>query len=119
MNTKIMNSLVLAICGILFWIIVADINGKWTGFVDYNGSLIPMSFNLKTDGEKLTGTTETPLGANAIEDGKVERDQINFKVDLNGSKAVFTGHTFADSINLKISYQGEEYQTTLKRTSGQ
>jgi len=119
MNTKIFNSLVLAICGILFCIILADINGKWSGIVNYNGSKIPVSFSFKTDYGKLTGTSETPLGTTEIKEGKVDKDIINFTVDLNGQPAVYTGRTYADSINLKISYQGGEFLTTLKRSNSQ
>lgn len=119
MNTKIFNSLVLAICGILFCIILADINGKWSGIVNYNGSKIPVSFSFKSDNGTLTGTSETPLGSTEIREGKVDKGIINFKTDLNGQPAIYTGRTFADSINLKISYQGGEYITTLRRSNSQ
>jgi len=119
MNTKFFNSVVLAVYGIVFWINVANINGKWEGAVNYNGNFVPMAFNFKTESEKLTGTTETPLGIINIQEGKVEQDKINFKVDLNGNTVVCAGRAFADSINLKISFEGNEYLATLKRTNEQ
>ena len=119
MNTKIINSFVLAVCGILFCLILADVNGKWTGRLDYNGNDIPLAYSFKTDGDKITGVSETPLGTNEIKDGKIEKDIITFKVDLNGETATHTGKIFADSINLKINYQGNEFLTTLKRSRAQ
>jgi hypothetical protein len=119
MNTKIFNSLVLAVCGILFCVILADVNGKWSGRLDYNGNDIPVAYSFKTDGSKITGTSETPLGTNEITDGKIEKDIITFKVNLNGEVATHTGKIFADSINLKINYQGNEFLTTLKRSKDQ
>jgi hypothetical protein len=115
MNTKIVNSLVLAVCGILFCLILADVNGKWAGRLNYNGNEIPLSYSFKTDGDKITGMSETPLGASEIKDGKIDKDVISFKVDINGDVATHTGKVFADSINLKINYQGNEFLTTLKR----
>jgi len=119
MNTKIFNSLVLAVCGVLFCLILADVNGKWTGYIDYNGSDVPLTFNFKTDGDKITGTSETPLGTSEIKEGKIEKDILTFKVDINGEMAVHTGRIFADSINMKINYQGNTFATTLKRSKTQ
>ncbi|MFD1257649.1 hypothetical protein ACFQ3S_12645 [Mucilaginibacter terrae] len=119
MNTKIFNSLVLAVCGILFCLITADINGKWSGSIDYNGSTVPLNYNFKSEGDKFIGTSETPLGTNEIMEGKIEKDVITFKVDLNGELATHTGKIYADSINLKINYQGNEFMTTLKRSKAQ
>lgn len=119
MNTKIFNSFVLAICGVLFCLILADVNGKWSGSIDYNGSDIPLTYNFKNDGGKITGTSETPLGTNEITDGKIEKDILTFKVNLNGETATHTGRIFADSINLKITYQGSDFMTTLKRSKTQ
>ncbi|MDT3402418.1 hypothetical protein [Mucilaginibacter terrae] len=119
MNTKMINSFALAVCGVLFWFIMADINGKWTSVIEYNGNLVPLAFNFKTESDKLTGTTETPLGVSNITDGKIDKDMISFKLDLNGSTAACTGRTFADSINLKINYQGADFLATLKRSNAQ
>lgn len=119
MNTKIFNSLVLAVCGILFCLILADINGKWAGYIVYNGTDIPLSYNFKSDGDKITGTAETPLGLSEIKEGKIEKDVLTFKIDLNGETVTHTGQIFADSINMKINYQGADMATTLKRSKSQ
>jgi hypothetical protein len=119
MNNKIFNSLVLVVCGILFCFIVADINGKWTGYIDYNGNDVPLAFNFKAEDGKLTGTAETPLGLSDIKDGKIDKDVMTFKVDINGQLATHTATVFTDSINMKINYQGAEFHTTLKRSKSQ
>jgi hypothetical protein len=119
MNTKIFNSFVLVVCGVLFCLILADVNGKWSGYINYNGADIPLTYSFKSEGGKLTGTSDTPLGTTEIKDGKIEKDVISFRVDLNGEQSLQTGHIFADSINLKISYQGNTYLTTLMRSKSQ
>ena len=118
MNTKIVNSIVLCVCGVLFCLIAADINGKWKGVIDFNGRDVALSYEFKTEGSKVTGTAETPMGATPIEDGKLEKDVLTFKVNLNGEMATHIGKVFADSINLKINYQGLDYNTVLKRDKG-
>lgn len=119
MNTKVVNSFVVAICSVLIWFAAADVNGKWTSFIDYNGNTVPLAFSFKTESNKLTGTTETPLGVTDITDGKVDNDMISFKLNLNGETINCTGQTSPDSINLKINYQGAEYMATLKRSGVQ
>ncbi len=119
MNTKIFNSLVLVVCGILFCFIVADTNGKWSGNVDYNGNMVPLSYFFKVENGKVTGTSQTPLGIADIVDGKIEKDIMTFKVNINGETAMHTATVFADSINMKITYHGDQLYTTLKRSNSQ
>ncbi len=118
MNTKIFNAIVLCICGVLFCLIAADVNGKWRGVIDYNGRDVAISYEFKTEGSKVTGTAETPLGIVPIEEGKLEKDMLTFKANLNGETATHAGKLSADSINLKLNYQGLDYKVVLKRDKG-
>ncbi|WP_342645060.1 hypothetical protein [Mucilaginibacter sp. CSA2-8R] len=118
MNTKIFNAIVLCICGVLFCLIAADVNGKWRGVIDYNGRDVSVSYQFKTEGSKVTGTAETPVGVVPIEQGKLEKDMLTFKADLNGETVTHVGRVSADSINLKINYQGLDYNMVLKRDKG-
>jgi len=118
MNTKIINSIVLCVCGVLFCLIAEDINGKWRGMMDYNGRDVALSYEFKTEGSKVTGTAETPLGMVPIEEGKLEKDILTFKATLKGETATHIGKVSADSINLKINYQGLDYNLVLKRDKG-
>jgi hypothetical protein len=115
MNSKIFNSFVLALCGVLFWVITLDISGKWTGKVDFNGNDVPLTYDFKSEGDKLTGSVQTPYGESAISDGKVDKDVITFNTQLNGINIPQSGKMFQDSIILKINYDGNEMTTTLKR----
>lgn len=116
MNKKLFNSALIAVCGLFFCLILSDITGKWAGVASYNGQDVPLTYNFKVDGDKLTGTTQTPFGAAEITDGKIDKDQITFNVELNGTTVTNSGKVYPDSINLKINYQGYEALTTLKRS---
>ncbi|MBS7563674.1 hypothetical protein KHS38_04585 [Mucilaginibacter sp. Bleaf8] len=115
MKSKILNSLALTFCGAMICLFTLDITGKWIGFVDYNGNAIDLAYNFKADGDKLTGTSETPYGQSTIADGKIDKDNISFNIQLNGTSIPHTGKIYQDSIVLKMNYQGTEMQTTLKR----
>src|SRR3954452_340755 len=71
----------------------ADATGTWKWSVERNGQTFETTLKLKQEGDKLTGTisgrnnTET-----AIEDGKVEGDDVSFKVtrEFGGNNVVQT-----------------------------
>jgi hypothetical protein len=62
----------------------ADVGGTWTGSVAFSGGdvpAVPVTFNFKADGGKLTGSTLTPEGLTLpIRDGKIEGSTITFYV---------------------------------------
>jgi hypothetical protein len=69
--------------------LAADVNGKWkASFQDPNGQNMEIIFDLKVDGEKLTGTADSPMGNNTITEGKLVGDAISFTVD---APAAFIG----------------------------
>jgi hypothetical protein len=115
MNRKVFNSLIMAVCGILFCLMLGDVNGKWIGYADYNGNDIPLTYTFKTEGNKLTGTSQTPLGTAEITDGKIEKDVITFKTSVNGEAVTHSGKVFTDSITLTMTFQGNQFAATLKR----
>ncbi|WP_158826509.1 hypothetical protein [Mucilaginibacter lacusdianchii] len=115
MKSKIINSFFLATCGILFWLITIDVSGKWVGKVDYNGTDVPLTYDFKTEGAKLTGNITTPYGESQISDGKVDKDVITFNTQLNGTTIPQTGKVYQDSIVMKMDYNGNEMTATLKR----
>ena len=84
----------------------ADVDGKWTGNITTPGGDFPVSFTLKADGEKLTGTTTGIDGAEVpITDGKIDGNNITFKVTLD-----FGGMPFV------LNYKGVVSPTELKIT---
>ncbi|MBN2761902.1 MAG: sel1 repeat family protein [Bacteroidales bacterium] len=86
----------------------SGIDGKWEGSVTMGegGTPMDLSYEFKTDGDKLTGTA---LGADGkklqIKDGKIEGNDFSFSVDTN-----FGG------MKTTINYSGTFYGDTLKLT---
>jgi hypothetical protein len=95
--------------------LAADPTGTWKWSVERNGQTIETTLKLKLEDKKLTGTisgrnnTET-----AIEDGKVDGDDVSFTVtrEFNGNKFVqkYNGKLSGDTIKGKVEFerQGEK-----------
>jgi hypothetical protein len=89
-----------------------DINGKWKGPIEGPNGRVERTFTFRVDGTKLTGETESPrLGKSAIEDGKVEGDDISFniKASFQGSevKRTYKGKIIGDTIRLRVEIGGD------------
>ena len=102
--------------------LAADISGNWTGSLQAGNDPVPLTFTVKQDGEKLTGTVTHPqAGPMPLNDGKVVGDKVTFFVmaDMNGAPTKFAceGVIKGDEITLNIAAQGgpDFGPTLLKR----
>src|SRR5690242_11668117 len=90
---------ILMVVGTAF-ALAADFNGRWdTTFNTPNGD-VQLVFNFKVDGAKLTGSVETPHGNVAIEEGKVDGENISFKThagDAENAEINYTGKISGDN----------------------
>jgi hypothetical protein len=96
----------------------ADVSGTWKGNFDYDGTDVPVTFNLKTVGSGLTGTVEgLPTTPAEIHDGKVEGDKISFSVtiDYQGQnvKLVYEGKVDGGRIDFKFGTEDGSWGTEL------
>jgi hypothetical protein len=89
-----------------------------------NGQTREATFNLKADGNTLTGTVSGPRGDMDISDGKIDGDQISFtqNMEFNGNtmKLLYKGTVSGDTIKFTRSRDGGEgraQEFTAKRTS--
>ena len=84
----------------------ADVDGKWAGTVSTPGGDFPVTFEFKSEGAMLSGTTTGPDGAVLnIKDGKIDGDKIAFGVSVD-----FGG------MPLDLAYSGVVSPTELKLT---
>jgi hypothetical protein len=105
---------VLSVCFVfaalsLAW--AADVTGKWVAQVPgRDGQTRETTFNLKAEGEKLTGTVSGMRGDNEITDGKISGDEISFTVKLsiqgNEITLLYKGKISGDEIKFTRSRQG-------------
>jgi hypothetical protein len=106
------------VCGFLVFaaFVFADLSGKWTGVIKTpDGNDLEVSYNFKVDGDKLTGTAESPAGQVTVDDGKINGDTFTFKVTVDGNDYPHSGKVYADSCGLDIDFGAQKIHTTLKR----
>lgn len=86
---------------------VADgLTGKWKGIIKTpDGHGIPVVYNFKADGDKLTGTSKSPEGVLDIMDGKITGDTFSFKtIGSEGDTYHTTGKMYTDSCGIDIDF---------------
>ncbi|MBV8390456.1 MAG: hypothetical protein JO080_11700 [Mucilaginibacter sp.] len=117
MKRKLFNPIALTCCFIVFAaFVLADLSGKWACTIKTpEGNELQVTYNFKVDGDKLTGTAETPAGQVTVDNGKVNGDTFTFKVTVDGNDYPHTGKVYADSCGLDIDFGGQKIHTTLKR----
>jgi len=98
----------------------ADIAGMWIAQVPGRNGTRDTKFNLKVDGDKLTGTISVDGQDTPIADGKVSGDSVSFTANMdrggNTIKFTFTGKMSGDEIQFKREGgQGQAREFTAKR----
>ncbi len=104
----------------------ADVTGKWTAEMQgQNGNTMTTTFNLKADGNNLTGTVSGRNGDTNISDGKVDGNDVTFTVvrEMNGNqmKMNYKGTVDGDTIHFTVTREGAEgagRQFDAKRATG-
>lgn len=120
MKRKLFITAGLLCCCIAAFAYFAGIDGHWKGsLLAPDGNEYPLDYTFKTDGDKLTGSGQSPNGAMDITEGKVKSDSLSFAIDVGGVKILNSGKYFSagDSIGLNINYQGMLMHATLKRAT--
>lgn len=102
--------------------LAADASGKWNASVPGRGGQArDVTFTLKADGDKLTGSMSGGQGGEiAISDGKVTGDNISFVTTIerggNTIKQSYAGKVEGDEIKFKREGgQGQPIEFTAKR----
>src|SRR5438093_11176488 len=101
----------LILCAASLTAFSASIDGKWSSETKFGERTIQNTFNLKSDGDKLTGTMEMSAGGQSrstdIKDGKVDGDKFKFSVGQRGKKGERTD-------DYEGQVDGDELKGTMK-----
>ncbi len=101
----------------------ADVTGKWKANVDTPNGRIEITFDLKADADKLTGTVGSTMGEQPISEGKIAGDNLSFSVKFNGQNGEFIinykGKVSGSEMKLTSSFPGREqtFELTAKKVS--
>ncbi len=103
--------LLLALAGATS-LLAADPTGTWNADQPGpNGNTYSITFKLKADGDKLTGTMGGEQFEQPIQNGEIHGDSISFSVHLDfgdGIDLKYTGKVSADKIDFKVQRGGTD-----------
>src|ERR1700722_18113087 len=103
--------LLTALAGVTL-LFAADPTGTWTGDQPgRDGNTYNITFKLKADGGKLTGTMGGDQFEQPIQNGEIHGDDISFTVHLDfgdGIDLKYNGKVATDKINFKVQRSGED-----------
>ena len=86
----------------------ADLSGRWEGIAQGpGGEGMTLAFNFKFEGEKVTGTVDSPNGSMPISEGKVKGDEFSFKVAFDGNAIDHQCKVAGDTITMKVAFGPE------------
>ncbi|HTQ39970.1 MAG TPA: hypothetical protein VMJ32_13155 [Pirellulales bacterium] len=93
-----------------------DINGQWKGKIkDENGNDIDLVYQLKIDGDKLTGTVEGPAGKLDLENGKIDGDQLKFQVSFGDFHVLHDGKVADGKIKITTHMPQGDREYSISR----
>ncbi len=111
MASMIRRILLTALAGVAL-LLAADPTGTWTGDQPgRDGNTYNITFKLKAEGTKLTGTMGGEQFEQPIQNGEVHGDDISFTVHLefgDGIDLKYTGKVAADKIDFKVQRSGDD-----------
>lgn len=120
----------LAVCAVLFLAIgaatvlaqaaaPADATGTWSGQMQGPNGDMTITFHLKQDGTKLTGSVDTGMGDPVdIQNGKVDGDKIYWETSFNGMTIQHDGTINGNEIKINVKSSDGQFPATdmtLKR----
>ncbi len=106
----------MVVAGMSLAALAADISGRWEGKMSMpgGGDEMTIAFTFRVDGDKVTGSVESPMGEMPISSGQIKGDDFSFAVDVGGNTIQHKGKITGDTI--KITVEGEmAFEMTLKR----
>jgi hypothetical protein len=93
-------------------LLAADPTGTWKGDQPgRDGNTYSITFKLKADGGKLTGSMGGDQFEQPIQNGEIHGDEISFTVHLefgNGIDLKYTGKVEADKIDFTVLRSGDD-----------
>lgn len=117
MKRKILTTALLFSTVLACFAAITDLTGKWKGsIIMSDGNEVPLTYIFKVDGDKLTGTVQTPQDDLTIYDGKITNDkEFTFKVDVNGDAVQSSGKYYGDSVVVVANLAGDKLRSKLTR----
>ena len=94
----------------------SGIDGQWVGVVDgMDGKPLELNYRFRAEGTRLIGLIESQLGGGQIQEGKIDGNNIEFKLDAGEFIIMNKGVLSGDEIHLTELIGEGEIKVILKR----
>jgi len=103
-----------AILGLLLSVAAAaaDLSGTWRGiYTSADGRHHRITFDLKVEGAKVTGTVAGTVNKTSLLDGKASKDEVDFWAQWPYGKFHYVGKLRGDAIQFTV--QAGEYKSEM------
>jgi hypothetical protein len=123
----------IAVCAVLFLAIgtaaqlsaqtpaAENVTGTWSGQVSTPNGDLQITVHFKQDGDKLTGTSDPPMGGDPspLENCKIDGNKVYWEISFNGMTIQHEGTVNGDEMKVTAKSAGEggfpPMEMTLKR----
>lgn len=115
-----MKKTLLSIAALFLFVLVclaADLTGTYRGFVTFQERQLELTYKLKAEGEKLTGSISTEYGELELMDGKIDGSDFSYKIDIGNGPMEAKGKFMTDSIEITSNFAGTEVKNVFKRVA--
>jgi hypothetical protein len=97
----------------------ADVSGKWKAeFTTPDGTARVNTFTFKAEGAALTGTVAGSQDETAIQNGKINGEDISFSAERPFGTFKYQGKVGGNEIKLKVDFNGQTFEMIAKRVTG-
>ena len=93
----------------------ADLTGTFKGTISIQDNRLELTYKLKAEGEKLSGSIFSTYGEVPLIDGKVSGTDFSYKIDIGNGPMEAKGKFYGDSIVITSNFGGQEVKNSFKR----
>lgn len=113
-----MRRTALSIAAIFVFVLVclaADLTGTYKGSISLQDRKLDLTYKLKAEGEKLSGSITSEYGELPLLEGKIAGEDFTYKIDVGNGPREAKGKFMGDSIVITSNFSGTEVKNTFKR----
>ncbi len=97
--------------------LAADLTGTYKGSVTFQERKLDLTYKLKAEGERLSGSIHSEYGEIPLLDGKINGPDFTYKIDIGNGPMEAKGKFMTDSIEIISNFGGVEVKNMFKRVA--
>ena len=87
--------------------LAGDVTGRWVGSVDTPNGPIELTYDLKVEGEVLSGSVTSAMGTVALSNGKVAGQTLTYDVQVEAMTITHEATVNADGSEITVKATGD------------